>query len=274
MSAHERRTSLIASLRDRRLEVHKLRRERVSAIAKALRDRVEIGVQFKGQKDDYRTRLGKILKGSGVTGDAQDKLVAPEAADGPGLGEAVRSGTSKVRELFGLSSATADKLIAWLTAENGARLAEVEAVVPGDSINIRLQVDDVYRDLRDLSAGQRATAFLLLLFAHRGRILVLDQPEDDLDNRFVYDDIVQILRHQKGATGAASRQVIAATHNANIPVLGDAELVVVLEPQGSTAHVSGLASIDDPEVCEKVKLIMEGGEEAFRRRAEKYGQSE
>ncbi|MGH8910332.1 MAG: hypothetical protein ACRD0K_28515 [Egibacteraceae bacterium] len=71
---------------------------------------------------------------------------------------------------------------------------------------------------------------LLLLFALEGKPLVLDQPEDDLDNRFVYNDVVKLLREAKGIPDTAHRrQVIAATHNANIPVLGDAELVLALE---------------------------------------------
>jgi hypothetical protein len=99
-----------------------------------------------------------------------------------------------------------------------------------------------------------------------------DQPEDDLDNRFVYEDVVQILREQKGLKDQRKRrQIIAATHNANIPVLGDAELVLALETRDGRAHIVGCASIDDSATWELVKTIMEGGEEAFQRRAEKYG---
>jgi hypothetical protein len=120
--------------------------------------------------------------------------------------------------------------------------------------------------------GQRATAILLLLFALLGRILVLDQPEDDLDNRFVYEDIVTILREQKGLSDSNKRrQIIAATHNANIPVIGDAELVLPLEVQKGRAHIVRRSSIDDSDTRNLIKQIMEGGDEAFQRRAEKYG---
>jgi len=116
------------------------------------------------------------------------------------------------------------------------------------------------------------TAILRLLFALQGRILILDQPEDDLDNRFVYEDIVQILREQKGITDPQyRRQIIAATHNPNIPVIGDAELVLAIEAQEGQAHAIGRASIDEKGIRELIKMIMEGGEEAFQRRAEKYG---
>ena len=94
----------------------------------------------------------------------------------------------------------------------------------------------------------------------------MDQPEDDLDNRFIYEDIVRLLREQKGR-----RQILAATHNPNIPVLGDAELTVALEASEDRARIVVQGSVDRAEVREAVKRIMEGGEEAFRRRAEKYG---
>ncbi len=102
---------------------------------------------------------------------------------------------------------------------------------------------------------------------------MLDQPEDDLDNRFVYEDVVSILREQKGlAGGEGRRQVIAATHNANIPVLGDAEQVVGLEVDEGRIRVISRSSIDHPPTRDLIKQVMEGGDEAFRRRAEKYGE--
>src|SRR5204863_7186477 len=81
-----------------------------------------------------------------------------------------------------------------------------------------------YKPLSDLSPGQKSTAILLLTLQSGSEPLLIDQPEDDLDNRFVYDDVVQRLRSAKGR-----RQLVVATHNANIPVLGDAEQILVLE---------------------------------------------
>jgi ABC-type cobalamin/Fe3+-siderophores transport system ATPase subunit len=135
-----------------------------------------------------------------------------------------------------------------------------------------LIVDGKERALHTLSMGQRATAILLLLFALEGRLLILDQPEDDLDNRFVFEDIVTLLRSQKGLRRPElRRQVIAATHNPNIPVLGDAEEILVLAAQDERAQLLTAASIDDAAVRHHVRTILEGGEEAFIRRAEKYG---
>lgn len=124
------------------------------------------------------------------------------------------------------------------------------------------------RRLEDLSKGQRATALLLLLLGASTSPLVIDQPEDDLDNRFVYDGVVTRLRALKG-----TRQIIVSTHNANVPVLGDAELVVALEGDGHKgwAAVDGIGSLDTQSVREYAEDLLEGGREAFSARQHLYG---
>ena len=127
-------------------------------------------------------------------------------------------------------------------------------------------VDGKFITLDKLSPGQKATALLLLMFAMEDRILILDQPEEDLDNRFIYEDVVRILRDIK-----SGRQIITATHNANIPVIGDSELIVVLDKQEEQCKLVDRGAVDKQSIKQQVKRIMEGGEEAFIKRAEKYG---
>ncbi|WP_448062514.1 TrlF family AAA-like ATPase [Cellulomonas hominis] len=124
------------------------------------------------------------------------------------------------------------------------------------------------RRLEDLSKGQRATALLLLLLGAASSPLVIDQPEDDLDNRFIYDGIVTRLRGLKGV-----RQVIVSTHNANVPVLGDAELVVTLEGDGQNGRMAadGVGSLDVQTVRAYAEDLLEGGRDAFNARKHLYG---
>ena len=265
------RETLLGEVRDQRHAEHELRRERADSIAALLEGRLELEVEFKGQKAEYKKRLSALLKGSGLSEEAINRLVTPEATDGIALAEAVQAGTGDVSKKFSITPAMAERLTNWLKAE-ASRLFVLQTLIPSDALRVKLKVDDRYRSLEHLSVGQRATAVLLLLFALEGRVLVLDQPEDDLDNRFVYDDIVQMLREMKGIKDPrARRQIIAASHNANIPVIGDAELVLALDVQQDHAEVIGRASIDDVPTRELVKTIMEGSWEAFQRRAEKYG---
>jgi ABC-type cobalamin/Fe3+-siderophores transport system ATPase subunit len=130
-----------------------------------------------------------------------------------------------------------------------------------------------HRNLLNVSVGQKATCILLILLAQDGPPLIVDQPEDDLDNRFIYDDIVERLREVKDR-----RQLILSTHNANIPVLGDAELIVVMDTEERSGRTGGTiaerGSIDAGVVRHSVTQILEGGSDAFRRRREKYGVTE
>ncbi|HLK17205.1 MAG TPA: hypothetical protein VKT78_20545 [Fimbriimonadaceae bacterium] len=96
------------------------------------------------------------------------------------------------------------------------------------------------------------------------RPLLIDQPEDNLDNAFVYDTIVTALRAVKG-----SRQVIFVTHNPNIPVLGEAERVFVFASDGHHAEVRRFGTVDDCK--DDIERILEGGREAFLQRKRRYG---
>ena len=87
-----------------------------------------------------------------------------------------------------------------------------------------------------------------------------------MDNQYFYSVVVDLLRRRK-----FSRQVIIATHNANIPVNGDAELIVALGAKDRLGEVLGFGSIDQPDIKDLVSMIMEGSAEAFRLRRERYG---
>lgn len=149
---------------------------------------------------------------------------------------------------------------------------------PEDSIEVKLfrgtgeLVGTVAGDT--LSTGQRCTALLSIILAATDNPIIIDQPEDDLDNQFIYAELVPLLRLLK-----ERRQLIVATHNANLPVNADSENVIALEVRdgrGCICRCSYTGSevvggMDRPGVQETIGDIMEGSEEAFRRRQEKYG---
>lgn len=116
-----------------------------------------------------------------------------------------------------------------------------------------------------LSDGQRNTAALALLLAQEGGPLIIDQPEDELDSNFVFRELIPMLRKVK-----PSRQLIMATHNANLPVNGDAELIYAFEAKAGRGEMRANGGLDKASITDAVLDIMEGTEEAFRRRREKY----
>ena len=117
------------------------------------------------------------------------------------------------------------------------------------------------QSIEQSSPGQKNAALLAFILSYGDEPLLLDQPEDDLDNELIYDLIVRQLRETK-----SKRQVIVVTHNANIVVNGDAEMVLPLEVGGGETHVRWAGSVQVKEVREAICDILEGGQQAFEQR--------
>jgi len=121
----------------------------------------------------------------------------------------------------------------------------------------------------DASAGQQATALLNVLLNQDGFPLIIDQPEDDIDNRAIEQIIQNLYKSKK------KRQIIITSHNANLVVNGDSELVVCCDYNATSeqtrGHIKYQGSIDEQTVKDEITSIMEGGEKAFKLRKEKYG---
>lgn len=128
---------------------------------------------------------------------------------------------------------------------------------------------DHYIAFEDASAGQQATALLRVLLAQSGPPLIIDQPEDDLDNEVIVEVIQQIWNAKR------RRQLIFASHNANLVVNGDAELVVHCDyrvrGEQSRGEIKTQGAIDLPSLRKAIVDVMDGGEKAFKLRADKYG---
>lgn len=139
-------------------------------------------------------------------------------------------------------------------------LLVVARTIPG-------QAKPMIRDFSRLSLGQKQSVLLaLMLSAESNRPLIIDQPEDHLDSEFIYQTLVPVLRRAK-----ERRQVIIVTHNANIAVLGDAEQIIVLKAFDDKGTIVSTGSIDHPGTRDYACAILEGSQEAFKRRALIYG---
>lgn len=123
------------------------------------------------------------------------------------------------------------------------------------------------REFSKLSLGQQQSVLLaLILSSGSNKPLIIDQPEDNLDGEFIYSTLVPVLRRAK-----ERRQVIIVTHNSNVAVLGDAELIVVMKAKNDRGEIVVRGSIDDAATQEAACSILEGAREAFVRRAKMYG---
>ena len=159
----------------------------------------------------------------------------------------------------------------FLKAEADKRLEFIDHILcwfPEDGLQVEYSRKGDGRDFQSIgqaSAGQRAAAMLAFLLAHGDEPLVLDQPEDDLDNHLIYGLVVQQIRRNK-----LRRQLIIVTHNPNIVVNGDAELIHVLD-FNHQCRVKQTGSLQDQAMRSEVCQVMEGGEEAFERRYQRLG---
>jgi len=149
--------------------------------------------------------------------------------------------------------------------ENGLRLTQlmkVQEIEWDDEESILLND----RSVGELSPGQRSSAMLPLIALAESTPLVIDQPEDNLDNRLIGQVLADILAALK-----EKRQIIVCTHNPNIVVSGDAEQVIVLNAVSDRkAKVEKHGSIDNDDIVQSVIDIMEGGREAFVMRRKRY----
>ncbi|MBB3003743.1 ABC-type lipoprotein export system ATPase subunit [Paraburkholderia tropica] len=266
-SQQQERRNLLAELSDLRGQ----RTRSLQGAAKKLNRRLEGKLKVEVVPGADRTPLKNFLLDSKLEGIGEKRLswiderdvISPSA-----LAQAIRSGSAALQVDWGLTPLVADAL----TKLPASRLMELEALELDHRVDISLnvshgQVPAVFRPLDKLSTGQQCTAILHMLLLENVDPLIMDQPEDNLDNAFIADRIVHELRAAK-----ISRQFLFATHNANIPVFGDAEWIGVftaVENHGALSF-DAQGSIDVPVIRDQVANILEGGRDAFIQRKEKY----
>ena len=260
-AAEKRRVELLGSLsevRDRRFAIRKQVADRLNT---ALAPNITVNIQQDGNTDAYQAIIESSMKGSGVKqGMLAQKLIR---ALPPGqLAELVRSADlTALMERGDLSPDQAGKVL--MVFNNPEKLAELETVGLQDAPAIRLRVGEQDKDSTTLSTGQKCTTILPILLLEGGRPLLVDQPEDNLDNRFIFETVVANIHKVK-----STRQLIFVTHNPNIPVLGDAARVFVMESDGEHALAATTGSVD--ECRTQIVTLLEGGAEAFRQRGQRY----
>ena len=140
--------------------------------------------------------------------------------------------------------------------------------LPDDKIELQYKPEGArsnYQPLSTASAGQKAAAIITVILSQSDSPVLLDQPEDDLDNRLVYELVVKRMKLCK-----EQRQIIVVTHNANIPVNGDAEYIISMDSQSLHVNVQNAGTIDNSIIRKEICDVMEGTEYAFEMRSKKY----
>lgn len=222
-----------------RFNAYKAETERINQAQNELK----IEISFKGDKEGFKAQLKTDFRGSGIS-DSKYQIMSEEFADYVALIEDwVLFDGKKLREIISQSEYV--KLVSRLQEQYSELLKK----------QVQNKVEIYYHDklLRKHSIGQRASALILFILTQNNNdIIFIDQPEDDLDNKVIYDEVITAIIKMK-----PNIQFVFATHNANIPVLGDAERVLVVEFQDTKIDVSQ-GNIDLGDTHKQIVDIMEG----------------
>jgi len=256
--SEKKKADLNKSLNDKVAELNQLWHKEYQILEKEVsrineyEKSLSISVTYKGREDIFGEKLQQVFKGSGIRSATYDSI----QSDYKDFVEIYRDWANLNTKLN-----ISESLITEFKNRFINNLEDLLTFRVQDKFTIK------YNDkpLKDHSLGQRATALILFLLAQKETdVLIIDQPEDDLDNQTIYEDVIKEIKGLKG-----NMQFIFATHNANIPVLGDSEKIISCKYLESKIEISD-GTIDEHNMQKQIVTIMEGGEEAFNRRKNIY----
>ena len=256
--ARDRLLAQLSEDRDRRFEI---RHGVAETLNSHLLPNIRVQMEQNADQEEYKKLLESSLRGAGLfhqkVAQSLSSSLTPQE-----LGYLVRKNEPAILSRKGnINPDQARKVIQELG--NPEKLMELEIVDLDDLPKIELSDNGVYKNSAGLSTGQKCTAILPILLFDSANPLIIDQPEDNLDNRYVYECVVDTVLKVKGG-----RQLIFVTHNPNIPVLGESERVIVLHSDGRSGAVRKTGTVD--ECRAEIINLLEGGADAFRLRSERY----
>ncbi len=238
----------LAALNDLWREEYKLIQVELEKVNSS-RSSLEIKAEFKGDKSAFVAFMKDTFRGSRIR-EATFAALAEAFSDFGAMYKDFDNAKKKV----GASAQTFEQYF----TDNLAALLTWQ--VPN-----RFVIEYRGKELKHHSLGQRASALILFVLSQQENdVFIIDQPEDDLDNQTIYEDVIKLIRTLKPKT-----QFMFATHNANFPVLGDAEQIISCSYSDDSIQLKS-GSIDCPKLQQEIVDIMEGGEEAFQQRKRRY----
>jgi energy-coupling factor transporter ATP-binding protein EcfA2 len=262
LSLQSQRGAALAELDSLREARFKSRAAIAQHLNQLLAPYIEVEITSAGLFDGYIQVLVNLLQGSNL----RYNTLAPQIAAAVPPAELVRlaeaGDAATLATIVGIERDRAARILGYLSDRG---LEDILSVEIEDFVEFLLMDGTEYKPTDHLSTGQRCTVVLPILLGYAGRPLVVDQPEDHLDNNFVADTLIRAIRKRKHDT-----QLIISSHNANIPVLGDADRVISLGSNGIRGFVRASGALDDPVIVEAITSVMEGGREAFKKRAAFY----
>lgn len=256
--SEEKRKELVTNLSHACVKLDSLWHEEFTTLQKEIEKinnsetKLTIEILYKARKDKFLIKLQDFCKGTGIRATSM---------------EAIRDAYADFIDIW------KDNYLKLSNILNENQLMDFKKRFTDNFFDVlTFKVENKFiinyqgKPLKEHSLGQRASALILFLLTQKDNdILIIDQPEDDLDNQTIYQDVIHEIKKLKG-----EMQFIFATHNANIPVLGDSEMLVACEYIAGKEIKLETGSIDKQIIQTKIINIMEGGKDAFNIRRNIY----
>lgn len=255
------RDKALKSLEQTRSEKSQLREAVCRSLTDSLSPRIKVHLEEYSQLDEYTQVIINALKGSGIKYNDLAPLIAESI---PPLLLLKITEDDDIDTFLSLLSVTKERASRVLNALKSS-INSIATVKLEDEVTFELLDGSETKDLSELSTGQRCTVILPVILEHRESSLIVDQPEDHIDNAFIVETLIASIKRRHG-----QGQTIVTTHNANVPVLGEAEEVIHLNSDGTRGYVMASGPLLDTKIVDAISSVMEGGREAFKCRANFY----
>jgi len=264
---------LLTDLREARSELYELRKSVADSLSKQLSGKVKLDVFEMGDSDAWISYVAENLRSSSLKGSINWEMPSEVIKKVGTPYEALLTALERYHpfDKFAESPPEGAKnelqflLLRGMNNGSFKKLYDSERNID-DAVHIYLTDQGISKPLDRLSLGQRCVAILDLVLLTESIVpVVIDQPEDDLDNSYVFTELVQTLRKAK-----EHRQLILVTHNPNLLFGGDADQVFVMRSDGVRAWIEHSGAVDDTVVRQHLLRILEGGRQAFELRRTRY----
>lgn len=225
---------------------------------------IKININPASDFTNYIAALENSLRGSGLKYKELLKTISEKISPAWLMYYSITEKYEDFAKILGIPLERSVRLLGYLGDIN---LGEILSTNVQDTVDFALLDHGDYKLVSELSIGQRCTVVLSIILENKNRVLIIDQPEDHLDNEFIVKTLISSIKRR-----TITAQTIVSSHNANIPVLGGAQNIINLESNGRKGFVRTSGDVNKKEIKNTIESIMEGGRDAFKIRSIFYNE--
>ncbi|MFH1971637.1 MAG: TrlF family AAA-like ATPase [Patescibacteria group bacterium] len=271
----EKRSAIITKVDEAHKAYFKERQDRCKYFTKQSGGSISVSINERMDTTSFKNNLLKLKRGSWLKDDEVD-VISSSISPRDFIDNIMRyewtakenkTALIKISDITSIKIENIEKLTHHLLDEYEYEkiLALLYTSVPEDVPLISYKVDKKFKDLNELSVGQKAITLLIIALSDGSFPIVIDQPEDSLDLRTIWEDVCNKLRESKD-----TRQFIFTTHNSSVAVASDTDKFTILQATANKARVLFSGSINRPEIKKEVIDYLEGGEGTYNKKRNKY----